>query len=287
MSAHVWVNGRDVTAAQGHVSALDGGLSYGLGAFEVFRSCGKTAPTLSQHLQRLRTSLDHLGIACGSETLVALSNDVASALAAQTASSDGDLYVRVMVTEGDVVGAASAPLGPLRIVVVAPIAPASQAHALDLAQAPVDRSHGFKTLSYAAHVRALRLARARGCTDALWVDSDGFLDEGATSNLFVVRATGEILTSDAPNIRKGVTREAVLELAHHAGMTVRFERPRLDALADYREIFITSSIRELVSIETIREGEEVRWRGHTDGTRAHTLLTHLRRLRTSGQAFSG
>ena len=52
---------------------------------------------------------------------------------------------------------------------------------------------------------------------ALLVDEDGFLTEGTGSNFFVVKEGG-LLTPEPRNILRGVTRQAVLELAQRLGL---------------------------------------------------------------------
>jgi len=53
---------------------------------------------------------------------------------------------------------------------------------------------------------------------ALLTDEDGFLTEGTGSNFFVVK-DGGLLTPEPRNILRGVTRQAVLELAESLGLS--------------------------------------------------------------------
>ena len=55
---------------------------------------------------------------------------------------------------------------------------------------------------------------------ALLTDEDGFLTEGTGSNFFVVK-DGGLLTAEPRNILRGVTRQAVLELAESLGLSCR------------------------------------------------------------------
>src|SRR5690606_4919444 len=72
---------------------------------------------------------------------------------------------------------------------------------------------GLKTLSYVQSIAALKEAKDGGFDDAVLVDTNNFLSEATTSNLFVC-LNGIIMTPDRTHgILPGVTRSVVLEIA--------------------------------------------------------------------------
>lgn len=105
-----------------------------------------------------------------------------------------------------------------------------------------------KTGNYLSHVLAIREARASGAHEAFMLDHDGFVTEGTTSNIFVVRQGVLVTPPLAAGILEGVTRGVVLELARQAGLEVREEPLRPADLEAAEEICITSTIREIVPV---------------------------------------
>ena len=73
-----------------------------------------------------------------------------------------------------------------------------------------------------------------GAHEALFVDDAGFLLEGATSNVFVVRA-GVLHTPEARGILPGITRDSLICLARDLGFTVEGGRVSVDGLLDADE----------------------------------------------------
>jgi branched-subunit amino acid aminotransferase/4-amino-4-deoxychorismate lyase len=178
--------------------------------------------------------------------------DVARALA--TARDLGaERRIRIVLTRGP--GALAMPaeaLGPGRAIVIAEaLAAPPQALAVALVDWPlaVRAGRGHKLLAYADHVIALELARAAGADEALRLDADGAVAEGATSNIFVVDEAGVVATPATDRgVLPGIVRGRVLAWCAREGVPVR-ERPiGLDELAAARELFVTSSLRGVVPV---------------------------------------
>jgi branched-chain amino acid aminotransferase len=105
-----------------------------------------------------------------------------------------------------------------------------------------------KTGSRIENVLAVREARAAGAHEALMLDRQGFVTEGATSNVFAVK-DGRIETPplDA-GILEGVTRGLVLRLAAEQHLPIVERRLTPADLAAADEIFITSTMREILPV---------------------------------------
>ena len=73
----------------------------------------------------------------------------------------------------------------------------------------------------------------------------------ATSNLFYVR-TGQLWTpSESVGILAGITRSVVINAAGELGIPLAFGCVKVDELAGLDEIFITSSIRQMLSVVAV------------------------------------
>jgi branched-chain amino acid aminotransferase len=110
-----------------------------------------------------------------------------------------------------------------------------------------------KTANYLPSLLALAEARAAGCDEALLLNHRGQVAEAATANVFLV-ARGVLVTpplSDGP--LPGVTREAVLECAHHLGLPAEERSFDLDALRQADEVFLTNSVVGLRPVAAVTE----------------------------------
>jgi branched-chain amino acid aminotransferase len=105
-----------------------------------------------------------------------------------------------------------------------------------------------KTGAHLPNVLALREARAAGAHEALLLDGQGFVTEGSTSNVFAVTG-GRLRTPPlAAGILEGVTRGVVLRLARQAGVPAEEAPLRPEDLEGSDELFITSTVREIVPV---------------------------------------
>ena len=251
----VWIDGVLQPAQQAHVSVFDRGFLYGDSAFEVMRTYDKRPFREAAHLARLRRSCERLLISLPKSDQQ-LSEIVASTIAA---SGLPECYVRVMVTRG---------VGPMNIDLAQATSPCILVFALPLtllaasvyangiavglsrAARATDgtRAVGAKTSNYLGSVMALHEVKQRGAQEALILGPSGEVIEGATSNVFVVRA-GELITPpiDA-GILAGITRQTVLELAAEQALTVRETQLHPSDLYQADEVFITSTVREVVPV---------------------------------------
>jgi branched-subunit amino acid aminotransferase/4-amino-4-deoxychorismate lyase len=99
-------------------------------------------------------------------------------------------------------------------------------------------------------VLAMRAARAQGAAEALLEDAHGSILEGSTSNVFAVFRGILVTPPQSAAILPGITRARVLELARST-LPVEERALHKAELAQADEVFITSSIRELVPVVRI------------------------------------
>jgi branched-subunit amino acid aminotransferase/4-amino-4-deoxychorismate lyase len=112
---------------------------------------------------------------------------------------------------------------------------------------------GHKTTDRPSLRAATRIARERGAAEALLLDGNERLLEGATSNVFCVE-DGELFTPPLrAGILPGVTRSLVLSIAIDAGLCVHEVAPDLERLNRADEVFLTSAIRILLPVVRIDE----------------------------------
>lgn len=110
----------------------------------------------------------------------------------------------------------------------------------------------IKSVNLLPNVLAKQQAREAGAFEAWFVDEDGLVLEGASTNAWIVDAEGRLRTRPLSNrILHGVTRAALARLAGDRQMTV-LEAPFTVAEAKQaREAFISSATNPGVSVVVI------------------------------------
>jgi branched-chain amino acid aminotransferase len=105
-----------------------------------------------------------------------------------------------------------------------------------------------KTGNYLNSVLAVSEARAKQAFEAVMLDHRDFVTEGASSNIFAVVGGVVMTPPHHGGILKGVTRSVVFEVCRRAGLKV-LEVPMTEPmLKQAEEVFITSTIREIVPV---------------------------------------
>jgi branched-chain amino acid aminotransferase len=120
-------------------------------------------------------------------------------------------------------------------------------------QSPLSR---LKSTCYMENILARTAARAAGCDEAIFLNEQGYLAEGTTSNIFLV-SKGELLTPSLESgVLPGITREAVLEITRASNIKTQEKQVELIELIEAEEAFITNSILELMPL-TWFEGKHI------------------------------
>lgn len=258
------VDGELVSAENATVSVRDRGFRYGDGAFETLRVYGGELFAFEDHLRRLRHSCETLGM--GDAVPEDLKHRITETL---EANDLGDAYVRLSVTRGVQPGKLTPdPVVDPTVVVVVKQLPRSGRHGESVwddhatVQTVTTRRIpdsalpvGVKTHNYLNGILA-RLELRRAATDshqpdeALLRDTDGYVAEGATSNLFFV-AESTLKTPQSDTILPGITRNVVLDLAGDEGFPVETGRYTLDDVRGADEAFLTNTTWELRPIDTV------------------------------------
>ncbi|CAG9266276.1 Branched-chain-amino-acid aminotransferase [Paraburkholderia unamae] len=125
-----------------------------------------------------------------------------------------------------------------------------------------------KTSSYSRHHVNVSLVRAKasgyyinsilanrevtrnGYDEALMLDTEGYVSEGAGENVFLVR-NGTLYTPDLASCLDGITRASVMTLAREAGLAVVEKRITRDELYCADEAFFTGTAAEITPIREL------------------------------------
>jgi len=110
-----------------------------------------------------------------------------------------------------------------------------------------------KTGNYLNSVMALAEARRAGAAEAIMLDHQEHVTEGASSNIFVVVGDVVLTPPLEAGILMGITRTVVLEIARKNGIKILELPLTTDVVLNADEAFITSSIREIVPVVRVDE----------------------------------
>jgi branched-chain amino acid aminotransferase len=256
--ATIWIDGKYYDRDTAVVSVFDHGLLYGDGVFEGIRAYAGRIFRLEDHLDRLYASAK--GICLD----IPVSRPQMSTIVSEAFGKSGmrDAYLRLVVTRG--VG----DLGldprkcatPTVICIVDTIRLWPQEcyeRGLTCLTAATPSSHRenlsprVKSLNYLAHILAKVEGIAANVDEVVMLDAAGYVTEASGMNLFAV--SDHTLRTPPPwsGILRGVTRDAVIELARDAGYGVE-ETPlnRYD-LYTADEVFLTGTAAEVVGVSRL------------------------------------
>ncbi|MFB6134817.1 MAG: aminotransferase class IV [Halanaeroarchaeum sp.] len=262
------VDGELVRSDEATVSVEDRGFRYGDGAFETLRAYGGTTFEWEAHEDRLRRTCETLGMAG------AVPGDLRERVRETLAANDlQEAYVRVSVTRGPQSGKLmpDPEVDPTVVVVVKRLrrggvegdpvwATPAVVETVETRRIPDESIPAdAKTHNYLNGILArleLQQGSERIPDEALLRDTDGFLAEGATSNLFFVEdGTLKTPSTDGP-VLPGITRSVVLDLARAEAFPVEVGRYRPAALAHADEVFLTNTTWEIRPVAEV-DGHEI------------------------------
>jgi len=255
------VDGDLVAADEATVSVEDRGFLYGDAAFETMRAYDGEIFEWEAHMDRLNETCDVLGLDHG------LSRSDLKARVDETldANGVGDAYVRLSITRGVQPGKLTPDevVDPTVVVIVKPLprggrqsqpvwdGPATLQTVKTKRMPDAAIPSRVKTHNYLNGILARLELRVTDADEALMVDLDGRVTEGATSNLFFVQSNALRTPSLDGPVLPGITRRVVLELAAEEGIPVKEGQYTPDDVRQADEVFLTNSTWELRPVETV------------------------------------
>ncbi len=258
MSEIVYVSGEYLQREDAKISVFDHGLLYGDGVFEGIRFYERNLFRLREHLERLRSSARYINLGLP-HTL----DELAELIKETCRKNDFDNgYIRLIITRG--VG--SLGLDPYKcvdpgvIIIVSKIKMYPEEYyenGLPMIVAATRRfdstaiSPRVKSLNYLNNIMAKMEAIHSGTLEALMLDQHGFIVECTGDNFFIVKKNVVYTPPTYQGALRGVTRDAVIELAKEEGYEVREERLTLYEAFDADECFLTGTAAEVIPVISI------------------------------------
>jgi D-alanine transaminase len=255
---NAYLNGQFLPLAEAKIPVLDRGFVFGDGVYELVPVYSKKPFRLEGHLHRLQASLD--GIRLANPHDPATWRERILRLIDLQDFADQSLYIQVTrgtPVEGQPPRDHAFPEGvpPTVFMFAQPLvtATAGQKAAGVCAVTAVDNRWlrcNIKAISLLANLLLRQQAVDAGCAETVML-RDGFLTEGAASNIFVVQ--DGVLRAPPPSnlMLTGITYDVVLELAAAHGISHELRTISEAELRTADEIWMTSSTREIMAIVTL------------------------------------
>ena len=251
------VNGQIAPADKQGISPLDRSFLFGDGIYETGRALKRTFVFLEDHLIRFRQSAAKLMIP------VPWNNEFLIHQLQETAKRFGtdDLYFRIILTRGtiDEVGLGIFPTEDPNLVIIVQELPKNIAQmrqdGVTLLTSQIIRNPkraqdpSIKANNHLNCLLALQEAKGRGYDDAILLNEHHHVAEGTTFSIFGVTDKEEILTPSLDvGILDSITRQHILRITKESFNTKEIATS-LDVFQQCSEIWISSSIREVLSVK--------------------------------------
>ena len=243
MTRIAYVNGSFLPEAEATVSIFDRGFLFADGVYEVIAVVDGRFVDDGPHLDRLDRSLGEIQLAwpIPRQQLHAMLLE----LVAQNSITEGLVYLQC--TRGAAERDFAFPAVATPTIV-------AYARAMDLIAHPRAASgataimvpdqrwarRDIKSVALLPQVLAKQAARAAGAFEALMVE-DGFLSEGGSSTLFMVKGGALITHALGTDVLPGITRERVFDIARQHQIAIEERSISTAELLEADELFVTAA----------------------------------------------
>ena len=231
-------NGKILSIEDATISLSNIEYQYGFGVYESVRVTNGTPLFLTEHLERLENSANILGLE-HDVSKAAIEKSIADLI---EKSGTGTYNLKMLLIGGAEPALYIIPLNPhfpdkrlyrdgVHLITYAYERPFPHAKSLNMLQ------------SYLAYKKA----KEAGAYDALLVNTQGCITEGTRTNFFCIRGKS-LVSAPESQILLGVTRGAVLTVAHKHGFSLEERDITLNEIESADSAFITSTSSKILPV---------------------------------------
>lgn len=256
MTGLCFLNGEFAPLESARISPMDRGFLFGDGVYEVVPVCGRRLFLWEKHIARMRRSLAGIRLPFDPS---GLEGDARRVVAAQEFSEQA-LYIQITRGAGPVrAHAISGAESPTIFIAAFPLKSAAETAAAREAGVECVSMEDFrwlrgdlKTTALLGAVLLASAAKDAGAEEAVLV-RDGLVTEGSSTNIVLAR-DGRLFTPKFDEkVLRGVTCEAVLEVARAEGVCAEERDIHRAELFAADELWLTSSTRDITPIIRLDE----------------------------------
>ena len=258
----IWYDGKLVPWRDANTHVLTHTLHYGMGVFEGVRAYKTAQGTaifrLQEHTDRLFNSafIFKMKMPFDKETLMAAQLEVVRANKLESC------YIRPICFYG------SEAMGIAATALSTHVAIAAWPWGSYLGAEGMEKGIRVKTSSFTRHHVNITMCRSKsvgtytnsilahqevaqdGYDEALLLDVDGYVAEGAGENIFIVKK-GKLYTPDLTSCLEGITRDSIITLASELGIALIEKRITRDEVYCADEAFFTGTAAEVTPIREL------------------------------------
>ena len=251
----IYIDGLFWPLAKANISVLDRGFAYGDGLFETLRAYSKKVFRLEDHLDRLFHSAHLIFL-----ELPMTRSEIRSAIY-MTMELNGlsDSIIRLTATRGEQDSGISIDheSPPTIVIQVRPVRAIPKTAyengvAISLFKNSALRTQGvpnqIKSCNYLSHIILREMALKEGSFEGILLDHNNNVTEGTISNIFIIKDNKLKTPSLNEFVLRGVTRQAVLDLALAHNISCKEEKITENELYEADELFITNSGIEILPV---------------------------------------
>lgn len=260
MPARINIDGTVLPPEEAKISVLDHGFLFGDSVYETLRTYRSKPFLFARHFRRLEHSAGRIGLQLPWD----VDRSRHEVLRTIEAGGPDEYRIRFIVTRGvgDLSPDADGCWNPAAVIIVMPMAELPETvyrDGVNVAFSQIDRSRflsGIKTGNLIHQVLAYRDAKMLDAFEPILLTPEGYLSDGITSNIYIVRKGSLLTPSVDAGILEGITRRVVLDLARRLDIPVIEGLFTPEDIGQADEMFLTSSGREVVPITRV-EGRPV------------------------------
>ncbi|MDR1742008.1 MAG: aminotransferase class IV [Synergistaceae bacterium] len=247
-----YMDGRFVSEDEARLPVSDLLIQRGIGVFETISTHRRRPLMLTPHLERLLMGAKRSYILPPFDIneMRDIVRDGINRLSADLPDAQGELLVKAYISGGDVFDRAKGFTKPRFFVTYDCLdLPPSEFYENGIRLEPVDDRRDDPATKTVDYRKAYALSPQDEHAEILYCPG-GEITESGHSSFFLVM-NGGLITAPLPLVLKGTTRQAVIDLARGAGITVEERCHLLSELPQADEAFITGSVKKILPVSRI------------------------------------
>lgn len=251
-----YLNGRFVNHENAYVHIEDRGYQFSDGVYEVVLAKNRRLIDWTAHCIRLRRSLEELQIG------YSFNDDILKKLVLELIEKNSlkDAAVYMQISRGVAKRDHGFPKGNVTPSVImtanVPVFPSIKdlENGVPVITMPDIRwkRRDIKSISLLPNILAKQSATEQNAIEAIFIEDDGFITEGSSSNFFIFDKAGSLRTHPANHrILGGITRDGIINVARKSGFKVIEQPFRLADVLNANGAFISSTTKHILPVSTI------------------------------------
>ncbi|WP_226671296.1 aminodeoxychorismate lyase [Metabacillus litoralis] len=254
---YIYINQQFIKDTEATISPFDHGFLYGLGAFETFRVYKGFPFLLEDHLIRLQSAVDEMGISyhIDSEEI----KNILEQLLRLNQCTNEDVTVRLNISAGNgEVGKLLQTYDKPNLLCFIRKAPPLNKEEKDTVLLDIPRNtpegpYRLKSHHYLNNILAKREIQKTPEKEGVFLTAEGYVAEGIISNIFWVSHQAVYTPAVETGILNGITRQFVIKCLRKLDVPVNEGFYTKEQLLEADEVILTNSSQEILAVKKVND----------------------------------